>query len=463
MTEQYDLVVIGAGPAGMAGAATAAECGLSVLVLDEQPEPGGQIYRAIGRNTANGGKRTELLGPDYTRGVPLAQGLAAAGVTYRPNAAVWRVDPDGCVTFTEDGQARQVQGRRLLLTTGAMERPVPIPGWTLPGVVGAGGAQVLLKSAGLVPEGRVVLAGSGPLLLLVAQQLLDAGATVAAILETVRFSDYLAAAEHLPGALRAPEYLRKGLAMRRRIRAAGVPLVTSVGALAAEGDKALARVTYRRGGRDHTIEADALLLHEGVVPNVQITRQLDCAHRWVLPQRYWEPELDEWGNTSVEGVAVAGDTGGIAGAEAAEASGRIAALDAACRLDKIDRSERDARVRPWRRALRRHRAIRPLLDRLYRPKPERLVPRDDATVVCRCEEVTAGTVREGVALGATGPNQLKAYMRCGMGPCQGRMCGLTVAEIIADARGVAVPEIGYYRIRPPIKPVTLGELAAFDE
>ncbi len=459
MTQQYDLVVIGAGPAGMAGVVTATECGLSVLVLDEQLEPGGQIYRAIVRNA---GRRMDLLGSDYAKGAPLAKAFAESGAARQPNAEVWRVDPDGHVTYTVAGQARQVQGRRLLLATGAMERPVPIPGWTLPGVMGAGGAQVLLKSAGLVPEGRIVLAGSGPLLLLVAQQLIDAGAIVAAVLETVRFADYLAASAHVLGALRAPEYLRKGMAMRRRIKAAGVPVISAVSGLAAEGKETLARVRFRKDGRDRDLEADILLLHEGVVPNVQITRQLDCAHRWVEPQRYWAPETDDWGNTSVDGVLVAGDGGGIAGAEAAEAAGRLAALDAACQLERISKGERDAQAAPWRRALRRHRAVRPLLDALYRPKAERLVPEDDATVVCRCEEVTAGMIREGVALGATGPNQLKAYMRCGMGPCQGRMCGLTVAEIIANARGVAVTEVGYYRIRPPIKPLTLGELAAFD-
>lgn len=462
MTEEYDLVVIGAGPAGMAGAVTASECGLSVLVLDEQPEPGGQIYRAVARNAAHEGERIDLLGPDYAKGAPLARAFAECDAVRQPNAEVWRVDPDGHVTFTVGGQARQARGRRLLLATGAMERPVPIPGWTLPGVMGAGGAQVLLKSAGLVPEGRVVLAGSGPLLLLVAQQFIDAGASVAAVLETVRFADYLAAAAHFLGALRAPEYLRKGMAMRKRIKAAGVPVESAASGLAAEGTEALARVRYRKDGRDRTIDADILLLHEGVVPNVQITRQLDCAHRWVEPQRYWAPETDDWGNSSVEGVLVAGDGGGIAGADAAEAAGRLVALEAAHQLEKLTEGERDAYAGPWRRALRRHRAVRPLLDTLYRPKGERLVPEDNATVVCRCEEVTAGMIREGVALGATGPNQLKSYMRCGMGPCQGRMCGLAVSEIIASARGVPVTDIGYYRIRPPIKPVTLGELAAFD-
>ena len=150
------------------------------------------------------------------------------------------------------------------------------------------------------------------------------------------------------------------------------------------------------------------------------------------------------------------------GAEAAALAGRIAGLEAACRLGKLPAEDRSALAASLRRELAGHLAIRPLLDTLFRPSAEILAPPDAATVVCRCEEVTAGAIRDAVALGATGPNQMKAYLRCGMGPCQGRLCGLTVAEIIAAERGKTVAETGYYRIRPPIKPVTLGELAGLD-
>ena len=463
MSPQTDLAIIGAGPAGLAAAALARELGLSVTVLDEQDEPGGQIYRNVGRNAANGAALNDILGPDYLRGAALVEAFKGAGADYWPGASVWQVDPDLTVSLTRDGTASQLTARHILVATGAQERPVPIPGWTLPGAMGAGAAQVMLKASGAVPAGRIAIVGSGPLLLLVGQQLIDAGAEVTAVLETTRLADYLSAAGTLPKALTASEYLKKGRAMRRRIRDAGVPILSGVRGLAANGDKRVEEIRFQHRGATRTMPIDTLLLHEGVVPNVQITRQLDCAHEWVAAQRYWRPVLDEWYRTSVAGVSVAGDSGGIYGAEPAALAGRIAALDAACALDTITAEARDAQAVPIRRELARHLAIRPLLDALFRPNPEILVPPDDTTVVCRCEEVTAGTIREGVALGGTGPNQLKAYMRCGMGPCQGRFCGLTVAEIIAEARNKPVTEIGYYHIRPPIKPVTLGELAAFDD
>jgi NADPH-dependent 2,4-dienoyl-CoA reductase/sulfur reductase-like enzyme len=466
MTENGDLVVIGAGPAGMAAAEEASAHGLRVVVLDEQPEPGGQIYRNISSNQRNESRINDILGPDYRRGATLARQFAMAfedgRIDYRPDCTVWQVDGDRTVHLSRSGRAEDLRARRLIVATGAMERPVPIPGWTLPGVMGAGAAQIMLKAAQAVPRGPVVVAGAGPLLLLIARQLVDAGATVAALLETTRAADYLAALPKLPAALRAPGYLRKGMAMRRRLRQAGVPAFAAVQDLSAVGSARVEAVRFRHRGKTHEIAAEILLLHQGVVPNVQITRQLGCAHDWDPAQRCWRPALDEWGNTSLDGIAVAGDGGGIAGAEAAALAGRIAGIEAAHRLGKLDARARRAKAAPLRRELGIHRAVRPLLDALFHPSPEILNPPDAATVVCRCEEVTAGAIRDAVALGATGPNQAKAYLRCGMGPCQGRLCGLTVSEIIAAATGKTVAETGYYHIRPPIKPVSLGELAGMD-
>lgn len=460
MTDSVDLLVVGAGPAGMAAAATGAECGLSVRLLDEQPVPGGQIYRNI--EAAGDSRLGEILGEDYRAGERLARGLRESSVDYRPGTTVWRVDGDGRVAWTDGTRARLTQAGRIVAATGAMERPVPIPGWTLPGVMGAGAAQVLLKTAGMVPEGPVVIAGSGPLLFLVAAQLAAAGADIAAVIETTRFGDYLRAARHLPAALRAGDYLRKGQALIGAVRARGIPIHSAAQGIRALGTDRVTAVSFAAHHVEREIGAATLLLHQGVVPSVQITRQAGAEHEWCALQRYWRPVVDKWGATSVTTLAVAGDGAGILGGEAAAEAGRIAALDAAFRAEKIDAGERDARAAPHRRELARVAAIRPLLDTLYPPTAEILTPADEV-MVCRCEEITAGQVRESVALGATGPNQLKAYTRCGMGPCQGRMCGLTVSEIIAAARGVPIEEIGYYRIRPPLKPVTLGELAAMED
>ena len=460
MAERMDVIIIGAGPAGLAAAAEASRHAVSVLVLDEQPTPGGQIYRNIEHNQTNDRDICDLLGPEYTNGGALADACRASSATYQPNATVWRIDPDGTVAYSVDGAARTVKGQKVILATGAMERPVPIPGWTLPGVMTAGAAQTLLKSSAMLPSGRIVIAGAGPLAMLIARQLIDAGADVAALLETTRKRDYLRNAATLPKALGGYEYLWRGLALRRSIRASGVPIYSGITELEARGDERLSSVRCQSGGQTLDFDIDTLLLHDGVVPNVQATRQVGCDHEWVETQRYWRPVRDDWGVTSIDTIIVAGDGGGIGGARVAEYQGQLAALGVAGQLKRISQAERDAAARPVRSALKSHLSIRPLLDGVF--TPAFTAPADDGTIVCRCEEVTAGDIRAAVAQGIMGPNQLKSFTRCGMGPCQGRNCGLTAAELIAESLGVTVPETGYFRLRPPIKPVTLGELAAMD-
>jgi bacterioferritin-associated ferredoxin len=165
--------------------------------------------------------------------------------------------------------------------------------------------------------------------------------------------------------------------------------------------------------------------------------------------------LDDFGATTVPGIAIAGDGAGIAGAGAAEERGRLAAIAAVRALEPSAPVGDEQEVR---HALRRHARGRRFLDALYQPPRQFRMPEDD-TIVCRCEEVTARQIRETAALGCDGPNQMKAFLRCGMGPCQGRLCGLTVTELIASARGTTPQTVGYYRLRPPIKPIPLADLA----
>src|SRR6266702_932230 len=267
MTEQClpdicDLAVIGAGPAGMAAATTAASLGLSTVVLDEQPAPGGQIYRGITETAA--ATRT-VLGADYGRGRELVDALAASGATYCPGSTVFNVSPAGEIAFLLDGRARLLSARRILAATGGQERPFPIEGWTLPGVMTAGAAQILLKQADLVPSGPVGVAGTGPLLWLLAAQILRAGGTIDAILETTERRNWRVALRHLPRFL-ASAYAAKGLALLAEVRKK-VRVVSGVSHLRAVGGVGLEGVAYRIGGATETvIPADTLLLHQGVVP-----------------------------------------------------------------------------------------------------------------------------------------------------------------------------------------------------
>ncbi len=456
----YDVAVIGAGPAGLAAAIEASRHGLSVALLDENPDPGGRIYHAVDHVTESRPTDAALLGDDYTHGTTLTAQFRECAAEYLSKASVFRLDPDGMVWFTQDDTAGKLQAEYIILATGAMERPVPIPGWTLPGVMTAGAAQILLKGDNMIPAGPVALMGAGPLLLLSAVQLLDAGADVTAVIETTSTRDALRALPHLPRALMAHEYLWKGLALGRRLKQAGVPRYSGASGFCIQGSEAATGVSFSHRGRKVALEAETVLLHNGVVPETHLTRQLGLHHEWNPAQRCWRPKSDTWGQTSSEKIFIAGDGGGIDGARAAEYTGRLSAIKIAEIAGRLGRKECEALAVPCSRAHRHHLAVRPFLDSMFRPAVELLSPPDDETIVCRCEEITAAEIRRISDLGCPGPNQMKAFCRAGMGPCQGRMCQLTVTEMMAEAYGISPADIGALNIRPPVKPVSLAALAA---
>lgn len=449
---EYDVAIVGAGPAGLAAASVCARAGLATALFDEELSPGGQIYRGIASSPL---KDRAILGPGYWHGEKLVAEFVASGAEYMPGAKVWSLSRELELGVSVNGASRLVSAASAILATGAIERPFPIPGWTLPGVMTVGAAQTLLKTAGMVPRGHTVLAGTGPLLWLLACQYLAAGHAVDAILDTTPHRNRSRALAHLPGFLVSP-YLRKGLRLLLAVRGR-VPIVPGVTELRADGGGKVESVSFRTAdGGGRTLPCDTLLLHQGVVPDVNLAMSAGVEHRWDDTQVCFAPIVDRNGGTSVPGVLVAGDAAGIAGGQAAAWRGVLAAIAVVTAIQpgKKLHAERLART-----ALSQFMRGRKFLDALYRPHRAFRKPTGD-TIVCRCEEVTARQIQEAVALGCSGPNQVKAFVRCGMGPCQGRLCGLTVTELIAQARGVPPQQVGYYRIRPPVKPITLGELAS---
>jgi len=446
-----DLIIIGAGPAGMAASATAAEGGARVLLLDEQPCAGGQIYRNL---RANGTSRP-FLGKEYAAGRSLVEGVDAPGVASVFGATVWGIEPGHRVVWSKNGESHVCIARSILLAGGAQERPVPFPGWTLPGVMPAGAAQILMKSAGLLPR-DAVLAGSGPLLYLVAAQMIDAGAPPKALVETQTQAMMLKAVKHLPRASLSAPTLLKGLGLIRKIKAAGVMRFTGASGFRSSttetGDITFSFTAQRRA---HELTTPLLLTHQGVIPATHLSRAAGIDHVWNHEQQAFQPIVDDWGRTNIPSIHIAGDGAGIGGADAAQAAGRLAALDILHRSERLSESDRDRKAVEDRVALRKAMAIRPFLDAAYAPPQEFLAPTGE-TIVCRCEEVSAAMVRQSLADGANGPRQVKTATRAGMGPCQGRMCDPTVRGILA-ACGTkpSTP-----RARNPIKPVALGELAA---
>ena len=451
-----DLVIIGAGPAGMAAAVVAAENGAAVTVLDDQTGPGGQIYRGIERTDD---ELVAILGDDYAKGRELARRFRACGAQYRHGTTVWQITDDREIAFSGPEGSHLVQAANILIATGAMERPIPVPGWTLPGVMTAGAAQTLLKSSSLTAQGAV-FAGTGPLLYLVVAQYLRAGIDVAAVLDTTQRNPLRRAGRQLPAALLRADLLLKGQRWIQEVLGSGTPVIRRVTDIEIGGGEAVESISCETAdGRCESIATEHVFLHQGVVPNVNLSMSIGLAHSWCEPQMCWHPNSDAWGASSIEGIFVAGDGAGISGAVSAAAAGELSALQILTRIGCITAFERDRKARRPRAVLRREAHIRPFLDNWFRPADHFRVPVDAATVVCRCEEIRRGEIVETISVGLAGPNQLKSYTRAGMGPCQGRFCGLTVQELIAQECGRSPADVGYYRLRPPIKPVRLDDIA----
>jgi len=460
-----DVAIVGAGPAGLSLAIGLASTGARVEIIDEQPAPGGQVYRASERNAA-APDLLGWLGLDYAKGADLvAEARGKEGIQWHSATAVWDIRPEGdrCeLALRSDGGVSVVSARHVVLATGAMERPTPFPGWTLPGVMGIGAAQTLFKDAGLLPEDGVVLAGQGPLLYLFTAQILAAGVKPRAVLDFAPRGASLTNLHALGrAALAAPGSLLKGLKLRRAIADAGVEHVYNVEHIEAHGTGATERVSYRRKGIRRDIETSLLLVHDGIIPNTHMSVAASCAHDWSEEQAAWQPRRDATGRTTIESVWVLGDGARILGADAATFQGRIMACDMARALNRpppVDVLGEQAD----RRALRKLETLRRFLDHQYAPAAALSAPGDDVTI-CRCEAVTAGEIRRLARSGCMGPNQLRAFCRAGMGPCMGRQCGNAISRIMAAETGQSVAETGHFSIRPPLKPVTLAQLASLEQ
>lgn len=472
-SEPYDLAVIGAGSAGLAGAVAASELGLSVALLDASAQIGGQFYRHP--VPALGAVRPQALHHDWAAFDGLRRRLEASDVEQLPEHHVWSVVRESeelwavhAVTGAdgEGEHAVRVRARAILLATGAYERQLPFPGWTVPGVVGAGGAQAMLKSGLVLPGKRIVVAGSGPLLLAVASSLTAAGTRVPAVVEA---SGYLRYARHPralaaePGKL-AEAALHGSALLRHRVRLRTRSAVTAV-----HGTDRVEAVTVSRldaqwrpvAGTGRRIACDALAVGHGLVPQIDLATSLGCAARR-MPDATSALVLDDLQETSVRGIWSAGETGGIGGAQLARAEGELAGIAVAARLHGKPFLTGTRRAGELRRRRTRMRAFADAMAIAHAPGPGWTEWLTDGTDVCRCEEVTAGRIREAVAgFGARDARTVKLLTRAGMGWCQGRMCGAAVACLAArGGNGTVAPSA---ERRPLAVPVPLGVLAALRE
>jgi len=454
-----DVAVIGAGPAGMAAAIPASESGAQVVVLDEYRRMGGQFFK---RAASDFQLQPSQLSAEHAAGERLRTQVADKGVEVLTDTLVWGVFDDKVLMLYGDGKSSALQARAIVIATGAYDRPVAFPGWTLPGVMTAGGAQTIARTQWVKPGRRVVIAGAGPFAMPVAQQVVRSGAEIVAIVEATRPFEWAAHAGALWG--QWPRF-KEAFNYWRSLR--GVPVIFGhkiVRAIGRDSVEAVEIAAVDRGwhsieGSTRRLEADALALAYGFLPNIELADACGCELRWDGFGAAWFVKCDAAMATSVSGVFAAGEITGIAGSAVAMAEGRLAGISAAEHVGTIDAHEA-ARKRRAPADERTHlMRFADALNELFGPRPGLREGMEDATTVCRCEEVTAGDIRSCVRAGCASVKGIKDWTRAGMGPCQGRVCRSLVAQLVSQETGMALESLQRPRVRPPFKPVPFDAIA----
>jgi thioredoxin reductase len=460
----YDVLVIGGGPAGLAAGVEAADAGLSVAVVDERPTFGGQIFKQPGpgfRVTS-----AEELGHDFARGRRLIEAAERSGATLLPRTSAVAIRGTS-VVLVEDGEhARAVEARRVIVAAGAHDRPVVFPGWTLPGVITAGGAQSLVKTQRVLPGQSILFAGSGPLALAFPAQLCDYGANVTLVLEAGPAPGPRDAMRLVFAARGNGRLLRDALDYRARLLRHRIPFRYRRIVVRAEGEGCVERVVHAAAdadwrplpGSEEEVRADTLCVGYGFFPSVEVLRLAGCD--FVYDEDLGGPVVvrDAWLRTSVDGISAAGDGTGVTGSYAAVDEGGLAALGAAVDLGALSAGEAARRAEPLRRSLARKAAFRAALHRLHAVGPGIYELATPDTIVCRCEELTAAELDRAIAT-STDLNAIKALTRVAMGMCQGRNCQRHVAAAIARRHGQKIGGLPVATPRMPLRPVPIAAVA----
>ena len=465
VSSTHDLLVVGGGPAGIAAAGAARRAGLSVVLVDERPSLGGQIYKQPGPGFTV--TDPSAMDRQFRQGRALIESLNGADVDIRLRTSVVAVEGTTTVLVAEGQPASAVVTPRKVVATGAHDRPVAFPGWTLPGVITAGGLQTLAKSQRVLPGRRMVFAGSGPVALAFPAQLAHYGASIVEALEAgpaPRLNDLLRIARAARG---NTPLLRDAVRYRALLLRHRVPLSYRRMIVRAEGDGRVEHVVHAAvdadwrivPGTERGVDTDVLCLGYGFVSSIELPRLLGCRFDYAEDLGGHVVRRDDWLRTSVEGVYAAGDGAGVEGSYVAIDEGTIAGTAAALDAGALGQAEAGSLTAAARARLGRRRALTAATSRLYRFGPGITELATQETIICRCEVVARRSID--AAVDATDDiNVVKAYTRAGMGPCQGKNCQRHIAAMIARRHGRAIADVPLPTPRMPLRPVPIAAMPA---
>jgi NADPH-dependent 2,4-dienoyl-CoA reductase/sulfur reductase-like enzyme len=460
MVERVEILVIGGGPGGLNAALAAAQAGAQVTLVDAYPQLGGQYYRQppdrlLCQSTSHQRQGQELI-----------RRILQAGVQNLNGTTVSSLDPDRLLLCSDAHSAFLLQARAVIIASGAYELPVPFPGWTLPGVLMTGGIQTLLYQH-VLPGTRVLLAGTGPLQLVVAKKLLEAGTQVAAVLEGNRLGANVF--PHILALWGQSERTIEGAHSLQVLLARGVPYRMGWGLLEARGVDSVTGALIARLDRDwrpvkgteQEIACDTIGISFGLTP-------FNALSKLAGAQQVWRPDLggeipvrDEYFETSIPGIFAVGDGAGIGGFRMSLLEGRVAGLRAAAQLG-YGKDAASTAIQHLHRHINRESRFQRLYSMLFTPGPGVFELAQEDTLVCRCEGVTYGRLCEFIRDGSRSPQEIKNGLRTCMGECQGRMCGQMVLHTLSRLSGKTIAELGLFSARPPVFPLSIRTFAALE-
>lgn len=454
------LAIIGGGPAGLSAATQAARLGVPSIIIDENPQLGGQIFRQVPADFKVVDDKE--FGKQYLQGKKILNEVDEFNekIQVWTKGLVWGYFNDRELAVMRNGDLELVKADQIVIAAGAYDRPIPFPGWTLPGVFTAGCAQAIVKTQRVLPGTRFLLAGTGPLQLVLANELLKSGAKLAGVVEAVSLTGLW---RHLLGLLKQPDLMWDGFKYLATLKLHRVPFIESHIIVRASGSEEVEQVAIARANKhwqpiphtEQTFDVDALCVGYGLIPNTDLTRLCGCAHLYDPKLGGWVPRHDENMETTVRGIFVAGDGCGVGGVRVAIEQGKLAAIYAACNLGFVDEDIADNLAVSIRGKLKKLWSFQSAVSELYSVRSGIYSLATEDTTICRCEEISLGDIRKAIRAGAWHPDDIKRRTRAGMGYCQGRMCTPGILGVAEHEFDFKPGDVGYGTTRSPLKPVPM--------